>query len=281
MKTGRGGRTCSREAAAANYRLSCGGTKRWCARSSAGLRVLPNDNVTPAGRIERLRGYPVATNSNEQAAAEQPGLNGINGGAAAEHAAPKDRPLDPELLSQITAFRTRIQASVGEVVLAMLNLPRYRNQTLADVMHLVVEPMIRDRIAIAKSGGDGKLEETAGIAIWASVSDEVDAKIREQIQARVFPVRLKAEDWNSGDTHWLLDVIAPSQKVATAVLANFKQVVKDKPVRIHPIVSQLVDPAVLDKMKVRPVGEAGGGSLGTHNGLATRTLRKAADSDRE
>jgi cytolysin-activating lysine-acyltransferase len=36
------------------------------------------------------------------------------------------------------------------------------------------------------------------------------------------------------------------------VLANFKQVVKDKPVRIHPIVSQLVDPAVLEKMKVRP-----------------------------
>ena len=40
------------------------------------------------------------------------------------------------------------------------------------------------------------------------------------------------------------------------MLANFKQVVKDKPVRIHPIVSQLVDPAVLEKMKVRPVGEA-------------------------
>jgi cytolysin-activating lysine-acyltransferase len=58
--------------------------------------------------------------------------------------------------------------------------------------------------------------------------------------------------------YWLLDVIAPSQKVATAVLANFKQVVKDKPVRIHPIVSQLVDPAVLEKMKVRPVGEAEG-----------------------
>ncbi|GMP12490.1 toxin-activating lysine-acyltransferase [Bradyrhizobium sp. TM239] len=72
-----------------------------------------------------------------------------------------------------------------------------------------------------------------------SVSDEVDAKIRELIQARVFPVRLKAEDWASGETTWLLDVIAPSQKVATAVLANFKQVVKDKPVRIHPIVSQL------------------------------------------
>ena len=190
--------------------------------------------------------------------AEKPVLNGIDGGAAAEPVAAKDRTLDPALLAQITAFKAKIQASVGEVVLAMLNLPRYRNQTLADLMHLVVEPMTRDRIAIARAGGEGKMEETAGIAIWASVSDEVDAKIREQIQARVFPVRLKAEDWNSGDTHWLLDVIAPSQKVATAVLANFKQVVKDKPIRIHPLVSQLVDPAVLEKMKVRPVGEAEG-----------------------
>ena len=189
--------------------------------------------------------------------AEKPVLNGIDGGAAAEPAAAKDRTLDPAVLAQITAFKTRIQASIGEVVLAMLNLPRYRHQTLADVMHLVVEPMTRDRIAIARAGGEGKVEETAGIAIWASVSDEVDAKIREQIQARVFPLRLKAEDWNSGETTWLLDVIAPSQKVATAVLANFKQVVKDKPIRIHPLVSQLVDPAVLEKMKVRPAGRRG------------------------
>jgi len=95
----------------------------------------------------------------------------------------------------------------------MLNLPRYRNQSLADVMHLVVEPLTRATASPSpKVGGEGKLEETAGIAIWASVSDEVDAKIREQIQARVFPVRLKAEDWNSGDTHWLLDVIRPLAK---------------------------------------------------------------------
>ena len=181
-------------------------------------------------------------------AAEPSAVNGVAG--YAEVAGSGERPLDPAVLAQIAAFRTRIQANVGEVVLSMLNLPRYRHQSIGDLMHLVVEPMLRDRIAIAKSGGEGKLEETAGIAIWASVSDEVDAKIREQIQARTFPIRLKADDWASGDTHWLLDVIAPSQKIATAVLANFKQVVKDKPVRIHPIVGQLVDAAVLEKMRV-------------------------------
>lgn len=193
----------------------------------------------------------MATTNNDQVKAEPKAvLNGASRVRPETDVKLADTPMSPELVAQITAFRTKIQASVGEVVLAMLNLPRYRHQSLADVMHLIVEPLTKDRIAIARAGGEGKIEETAGIAIWASVSDEVDAKIREQIQARVFPVRLKADDWTSGDTYWLLDVIAPSQKVATAVLANFKQVVKDKPIRIHPIVSQLVDPTVLEKMKI-------------------------------
>jgi hemolysin-activating ACP:hemolysin acyltransferase len=182
--------------------------------------------------------------------------NGATANAAAPNgAATTERALDPAAVAQIAAFRARLQANVGEVVLAMANLPRYRNQSLADVLHLVIEPMLRDRIAIAKSAPEGKPEETAGIAIWANASDEADKRIREQIQARVFPIRLKAEDWNSGDNHWLLDVIAPTQKAATAVLANFKQVVKDKPIRIHPLVTQLVDPTVLEKMRVKPPEE--------------------------
>ena len=47
------------------------------------------------------------------------------------------------------------------------------------------------------------MTESSGnsLRIWASVSDDVDAKIREQIQARTFTVRLKADDWASGDRH--------------------------------------------------------------------------------
>lgn len=52
----------------------------------------------------------------------------------------------------------------------------------------------------------------------------------------MFPIPLKGDAWTSGDPHWLIDVIAPSQKMATALLANFKQVVKDTPIRVHPIV---------------------------------------------
>jgi cytolysin-activating lysine-acyltransferase len=81
------------------------------------------------------------------------------------------------------------------------------------------------------------------------VSDAVDAKITEQIKAGVFPVRLGAEDWASGDHVWLFDVIAGDRKAATAVLTNFRQVAGDRPIKIAPLVAKLIEPDVLEKLK--------------------------------
>lgn len=80
------------------------------------------------------------------------------------------------------------------------------------------------------------------------MSEEVDAKIRDQIKGGVFPVRLKADDWQSGEINWLLDVIAPNKKTTANVIANFKQVVKNGDLRLHPIVTKLVDEETLKKM---------------------------------
>jgi hypothetical protein len=131
---------------------------------------------------------------------------------------------------------------------------------------LVIEPLLRDRIAVASaeprpgaapSLNDGRV---VGVAIWAKVSAEVDAKIREQIKAGVFPIRLKPQDWASGDIAWLLDVIAPSKKQATALLANMRQVVKEGNLLVHPIVRGLVDADVLknatgETAKAEPAAE--------------------------
>lgn len=164
--------------------------------------------------------------------------------------------IDPELAAKIAAVRTHIRESFGKVVMAMMMLPRYRSQTLADLQHLVLEPLMRDRVAIAYPGGDkaGPLADVAGLAIWASVSEEVDTKIREQVQAGTFPIRLRAEDWNSGDINWLLDVIAPDQRTTASVIANFKQVVKEGSLRLHPIVTRLVDAETLQKMGAEKMG---------------------------
>jgi cytolysin-activating lysine-acyltransferase len=165
-------------------------------------------------------------------------------------------PVSPEMMEKVGALRFKIQNSMGQIILAIMNLPRYRHQTLGDLAHIVVNPLLRDRLAIAHKGikqEDGTTrvdaESIAGLAIWASVSDDVDAKISEQVKAGVFPVRLGADDWVSGDHVWLLDVIAGDRKAATSVLANFRQVAGERAVKIHPIVARLVDPAALEKLR--------------------------------
>ncbi|TIX51145.1 toxin-activating lysine-acyltransferase [Alteraurantiacibacter aquimixticola] len=193
---------------------------------------------------------------------EQEGAEAATPAAKASSEKPQ---ITPEMKAKLAALRERVQLSVGQAVLAMGNLPRYRSQTLGDLQHLVIEPLLRDRLAVAHArspsgeAGEGEAgdaapagqEATAGIAIWASVSDEVAAKIRDQIKGGVFPTRLSADDWTSGENIWLLDLIAPNRQLATAVLANFKQIAGDKPVSIHPIVARSVDPQVLEKMRAK------------------------------
>lgn len=152
-----------------------------------------------------------------------------------------------------------MRESFGKIVMAMMMLPRYRHQTLGDLQHLVLEPLIRDRIAIAYPGDTERsaLSDVVGLAIWASVSEEVDADIRQQIKAGVFPIRLKAEAWNSGSINWLLDVIAPNCKMTASVIANLKQVVKEGSLRLHPLVTRLVDPETLQKMGAEKMATPG------------------------
>jgi len=180
----------------------------------------------------------VAKNKDKAAAVEQ--------ASAPDTAQPQ---LDPEIAAKIAGLRSHVRESFGKVVMSMMMLPRYRQQTLADLQHLVLEPLIRDRIAIAQRAGEGvQAHDIAGVAIWASVSDEAEERLRDQIRGGAWPLRLRAEDWNSGSNNWLLDVIAPDQRATASVIANFRQVVKEGSLKLHPMITRLVDEETLQKM---------------------------------
>jgi cytolysin-activating lysine-acyltransferase len=73
---------------------------------------------------------------------------------------------------------------------------------VAQIRHCVSCPCNRNRKpreGAATDQEDAQDDALAGIAIWAKVSPEVDAKIREQIGSKVFPIRLKPADWASGE----------------------------------------------------------------------------------
>ncbi len=160
--------------------------------------------------------------------------------------------LTPEARAKLYAIRGRIEVAVGQMVLLMMQSPRYRHQSLADLNNLVVEPLLRDRLSIAhakRSAEDSEQPVAIGAALWATVDDAVDRKIEEQVKAGVFPVRLAPEELTSGDKLWLLDIVAVDRKAATAVLLNFRKIAGERPVRIHPLVARSVDPEVLKKLR--------------------------------
>lgn len=204
----------------------------------------------------------MAKNGNGKRDEEQAPIETVSG---AVDQSPSPEP-DPEILALIVNLRSQVRESFGKVVMAMMVLPRYRHQTLGDLMHLALDPLIRDRVAIAQHSGEPSLtEDVAGIAIWASLSDEAETRLLDQIKGGVWPIRLRSEDWNSGNNNWLIDVIAPDMKAMANVIANFKQVVRDGKLKLHPHVTRMLDRKTLEAMGARrdnatPAADAEGGA---------------------
>ncbi len=125
----------------------------------------------------------------------------------------------------------------------------------------MVEPLLKGRLAIATGkaadAADDAEGSLAGIAIWASLSEEAELRLREQIASGVFPARLKPADWASGDNVWLLDVIAPTRQLASAVLANLRQVLPSDELSVHPVAAAQVEPELLKAMRAGSKAGAG------------------------
>lgn len=64
-----------------------------------------------------------------------------------------------------------------------------------------------------------------GLALWATVSDEVDDRLKAGVS------RLAPLDWKSGEALWLIDVIAPFGGVERMVEDLFNGVLAGKSLR--------------------------------------------------
>ena len=188
---------------------------------------------------------PAGGSASQRSESQNNGTDPAKAGGERPSTDTKRKELTPEMREKLAQIRARIETGVGQLVLLMMQLPRYRHQSLGDLNHLIIEPLLRDRVAIAyPTSTDGQKDDDSapvGAAIWASVSDEVDGKIQEQIRGGAFPVRLSADDWSSGEKIWLLDIIAGNDRAASAVLGNFRRRTAQQGMSIHPAILQRIN----------------------------------------
>ncbi len=156
---------------------------------------------------------------------------------------------------RVAQHREKVRSGLADILPMLMLIKRYRHLSLADMEWLVVSPMLQNRIALARIVPDGVEKGSArpilrGFAFWASLDEATEAKVKEQIGAQVFPIRLRADEWQSGDRVWLLDIVAESRDIATQLFIEFgKSPEVGGPFHSHPIISSLVDNNVLDSVQ--------------------------------
>jgi hemolysin-activating ACP:hemolysin acyltransferase len=109
------------------------------------------------------------------------------------------------------AAAVRHSLAFAQIVSILMHSPRYRHYTLGDLEWLVLPPLLSGQcsVAEAKSKENGTSVPVA-VALWASVSADVDRRLTENLTT---PIRLRPDEWRSGDILWLIDAVGDRRVV--------------------------------------------------------------------
>jgi cytolysin-activating lysine-acyltransferase len=108
-----------------------------------------------------------------------------------------------------------VAASIGDIALVLARSPGARHNFLADIEWLVLPAVFSGQFYVVEAAN----QETgfcAPIAVvtWALVSEEVDRRLEADLSGRI---RLKPEEWKSGEIAWIVDLVGASAGVRRAL----------------------------------------------------------------
>ena len=118
--------------------------------------------------------------------------------------------LNEEARQKLAEGEMQFALNFMRVVSVLVRSPRYKHYALSDLEWLVIPPLRTGQCAILNVETPG-LPVAAAVALWASVSPEVDARLSQDLSA---PIRLRPDEWRSGEILWLVDVVGMPEAVS-------------------------------------------------------------------
>lgn len=159
-----------------------------------------------------------------------------SGKAAADAATTNGDGAAGEEEAKAIAARAALQAKMlaagfGEIISVLMRSPQYKHYSLTDMEWLVVPPLLANQFTLAEARTkEGGIPAPVGVAFWARVSDEVDEKLSQNLTR---PVRLRPDEWTSGDHLWLIDAVGAPEAVQAMVKRLGPSVFKGKPYKLR------------------------------------------------
>lgn len=100
---------------------------------------------------------------------------------------------------------SRFAQTFAQVVGVLMRDPRFKRMKIADLEWLVIPPLMTGQIRLAHAAMQKRNElfVPVAMALWARVSPAVDKRLSENLDK---PMRLRLDEWTSGDIPWLIAV---------------------------------------------------------------------------
>lgn len=148
---------------------------------------------------------------------------------AADHASQAPQKLSEEARQKLAENETQFALNFVRVVSVLARSPRYKHYALTDLEWLVIPPLRTGQCAILNAETPG-LPVAAALALWASVSSEVDQRLSQNLHA---PIRLRPDEWLSGEILWLIDVVGDAEAVQQLMEHLKNDRFKDRQVKVR------------------------------------------------
>lgn len=109
-----------------------------------------------------------------------------------------------------TAEEVKFAVTFTRILSILMRSPHYKHYTLSDLEWLVVPHILTGQCAVMEARINGRQVPVA-VALWATVSEEVEKRLAENL---AMPMRLRPDEWRSGDILWLIDAVGAPKAVA-------------------------------------------------------------------
>ena len=136
-------------------------------------------------------------------------------------AAPNPQELGEQLLksldkTQVGAAASKLfAASIGDMVVVLSRSPAHKHYSFADIEWMVLPPIMAGQFYVVEvMHKERGFRVPIAAVTWAFVSEELDGRLREGAKQRV---RLRPDEWKSGDIGWLIDAAGDGKGLDAAL----------------------------------------------------------------
>ena len=108
-----------------------------------------------------------------------------------------------------------VAASIGEIALVLSRSPETKHNFLADLEWLVLPAVFNRQFYVVQAASqETGFRAPIAFVTWALVSETVDRRLEADLGQRI---RLKPEEWKSGEIAWIVDLVGAPAGVRRAL----------------------------------------------------------------